>query len=251
MFTFGVFRPAASIVEGIRPLAYRASVWNSHRLFSNTATWLNDSKAPEETELKNDETIEATAEPEVEAEPIKLSRRRRRFHEWANGPGAKFSRPSKGTTNYLGNTPFPNNPLFRPRPPLSDETRQKIYDTYKANPDISIRQLASKFYLSMKRVEAILKLKAAEEEMVANEPLVDIYPDVTKPKFQRMEENATFTPEDAAEVMNRKPYDELVKRAINEEEAKFNFKLPTTDATAPVVDGSAKRSKFLIIDTSS
>ncbi|KAG0165255.1 hypothetical protein DFQ28_009032 [Apophysomyces sp. BC1034] len=277
MFTFGLFRPAASVVEGIRPLATRTGLWNGQRLFSNSATCMNDEKTPEETELKVDEAASASAEPEAEAEPIKLSRRRRRFHEWTAGAGAKFSRPSKGTTNYLGSTPFPNNPLFRPRPPLSDESRQKIYDAYKANPEISVRQLASKFYLSLKRVEAILKLKAAEEEMMANgfvlqkkfakgmeelmgceskvitvqEPLVDIFPSVNKPKFQRMEENATFTPKDAADVLNRKPYDELVKRAISEEEAKFNFKLPSTTESTPIVESSAKRSKFLIVDTSS
>lgn len=75
---------------------------SSQRFFSITHTCHNEEtpKTPEATAAEGEETVVE----EEQAEPIKLSRRRRRFHEWANGNGAKYSRPAKGTTNYLGSS---------------------------------------------------------------------------------------------------------------------------------------------------
>ena len=65
--------------------------------------------------------------------------------------------------------PFPSNPRFQPRPPLTDAVRQEIYDTFTLDPaDWSIRKLATKFNISMRRVEAVLKLKEAEKELEMN-----------------------------------------------------------------------------------
>lgn len=64
-------------------------------MFSLSTSCREEEKTPETTE---------EAVVEEEAEPIKMSRRRRRFHDWVNGAGAKYSRPSKGTTNYLGSS---------------------------------------------------------------------------------------------------------------------------------------------------
>lgn len=72
---------------------------SSQRFFSITHTCQN-----EETPKTPEATVEEETVEEEQAEPIKLSRRRRRFHEWAHGNGAKYSRPAKGTTNYLGSS---------------------------------------------------------------------------------------------------------------------------------------------------
>lgn len=101
-----------------------------------------------------------------ETEPVKLSRRRRKFHEWANGEGKKYKTPSQGTTNYIGQTPFPMNPLFKPVLPLSDAVREKIFKQYASDPDTwTVRKLATEYNISLRRVDAILKLKAQEKQM--------------------------------------------------------------------------------------
>lgn len=74
---------------------------NSQRSFSCTAQRWNEEKQ----EVGGEEAAAAVEEEaEQQAEPVKLSRRRRRFHEWVQGSGAKFIRPADGTTNYLGTT---------------------------------------------------------------------------------------------------------------------------------------------------
>ncbi|KAI9302080.1 eukaryotic mitochondrial regulator protein-domain-containing protein [Cunninghamella echinulata] len=244
------------------------------RTFSQTCYKLsNDSTTtttPEDTTAEQVVTEELIVE-----EPKKLSRRRRRFHEWANGSGKRFSRPAEGTTNYLGESPFPNNPLFQPRPPITDAKREDIYQLYISDKSTwTVRQLAVKFGLSLKRIEAILKLKSSEKEMEANgfvlqrqftkgmeqymgasepvtilqEPLIDIVPNVGKPRFKLLEENATFTTKDAADTLNRKQYKLLEKKAIALEEAKFEK--TTTSASSQHTNNNSNNSKYVIVDSS-
>ncbi|ORX43529.1 hypothetical protein DM01DRAFT_1387080 [Hesseltinella vesiculosa] len=211
--------------------------------------------------------VQENCTAELPSEPVRVSRRRRKFHEWVKNDGDKFTRSSEGTTNYLGANPFPNNPLFQPRPPLSDAKREELYQLYVSDPNTwSIRQLAVRFGYSLKRIEAILKLKVTEKEQEAKgvplqrqftkgmeqymgadqpveqlqEPLIDIFPNVGKPRMQMLEESATFTTKDASEVLNRKPYRQLEKRAIALEEAKF-------ESHETLRQGG---SKYLILDTS-
>ncbi|KAI9019409.1 eukaryotic mitochondrial regulator protein-domain-containing protein [Phycomyces nitens] len=267
-----MLRSATSLVQGITtPLTARTgAAWASQRLFSNTAQCYND-----EPTKATEETPESEAAPVVEEEPLKTSRRRRRFHDWVRGQGARFTRPALGTTNYLGPTPFPNNPLFQPRPPLTDARRQEIYDVYVSDPENwTIRKLATKFGLSLKRVDAILKLKDAEKEMSANgialqrkfaksmeqlmgadmaqsslnEPLVDVFPNVGKPKFKTIEEDAVFAPEDAAKALNRKVFKELENQAIQREEREFASQ--SAIRATPEPKSHTKRSTFVIVDTS-
>ncbi len=60
--------------------------------------------------------------------------------------------------------PFPLNPTFKPPTPVSDELRTIIYTFYMANPAVNgVRALAERYGLSIKRVDAILRLKGLEE----------------------------------------------------------------------------------------
>ena len=55
------------------------------------------------------------------------------------------------------------NPSFKPPPPLSDAVRTKIYREFMQNPKInSVRFLSQRYHISMKRVDAILRLKGME-----------------------------------------------------------------------------------------
>ncbi|KAI8990037.1 hypothetical protein BDB01DRAFT_717827 [Pilobolus umbonatus] len=213
------------------------AVYSNQRLFSFT------SYCRDEETTKTPESEESVAETAVEeVEPVKLSRRRRRFHEWANGSGKKYSRPAQGTTNYLGITPFPNNPLFQPRPPLSDITRQEIYNAFTSDPDTWTGiPLQKKF---AKGMEQLLGVDQTGESF--KEPLIDVDLNVTKPKFKTLEEDASFGPTDAAKVLNRLPFKDLERRIIESEQAEFSLPL---QSIAPK-ESTPRRGKFVIVDTS-
>ncbi|KAI8390995.1 eukaryotic mitochondrial regulator protein-domain-containing protein [Radiomyces spectabilis] len=272
-----MLRPSTRLISSIRLAATPAAnaTLRCQRNFSWSVQRLAEEPPKATEEATVEPTAEATEEAAEEVEPIKLSRRRRKFHAWVQKEGSTFARPSQGGANYLDETPFPNNKLFKPRPPLSDARREEIYNTYISDPEQwTIRQLATKFSLSLKRVEAILKLKAAEKEMEQNgvvlqrkftkameqymgtdhaiqnleEPLIDLFPRINKPRFEILEEDAPFTPEDAAKVLNRKPYKLLEKEAIESEQA--HFELPSKSNNQANV-AAGKRHKFVIVDTSS
>jgi hypothetical protein len=55
------------------------------------------------------------------------------------------------------------NPSFKPPPPLSDALRQQIYNEFMEDPiKNSVRILSQRYHLSLKRVDAILRLKGLE-----------------------------------------------------------------------------------------
>jgi hypothetical protein len=59
------------------------------------------------------------------------------------------------------------NRLFIPVAPLTNETRESIYQRYIENPDVETPiKLGREFGISIIRVKAILKLKAAEKDML-------------------------------------------------------------------------------------
>ena len=66
-----------------------------------------------------------------------------------------------------GYQPFPLNPSFKPPTPVSDALRKTLYQSFMANPNAnSVRNLASRYHLSIKRVDAILRLKGLEENWI-------------------------------------------------------------------------------------
>ncbi|KAF5375258.1 hypothetical protein D9758_000532 [Tetrapyrgos nigripes] len=79
----------------------------------------------------------------------------------------KIAEPFKTAStprNWLGqDTPFPMNESFKPPPPLSDAQREHMYKLYMLDPTAnSVRALSERFHLSLKRVDAILRLKGME-----------------------------------------------------------------------------------------
>lgn len=85
------------------------------------------------------------------------------YEDWIVGAGLKYRDPAP--RNWLGSkTPFPLNESFRPPPPVADALRTHIYFSYMADPEAnSVRALATRHNLSIKRVDAILRLKGLEE----------------------------------------------------------------------------------------
>ena len=128
------------------------------------------------------------------------------------------------------NQPFPLNPYFKPNPPISNQTKQAIYQRYleKSTP----RQLAEEYGLGLERVNAILRLKALEKQnqekgipiethlcqgMESYLGAIHVQPDSKreplrqqpghplKPFLQFVDEQVHVTPQEAAEWLNLKP----------------------------------------------
>ncbi|KAJ1952573.1 hypothetical protein GGI12_006210, partial [Dipsacomyces acuminosporus] len=163
------------------------------------------------------------------------------YKRWMRAQGVLYKSVQPGRTNYVGSRdiPFPMNPAFRPKAPLSDAAKEAIYGDYLADPlKNTPRVLGEKYSISIKRVEAILKLKAIERHMVEyglgvaqkkltagmegmlgvdssrqiKERLVTEVTRVSGPRFHAVPEGTPFTAADAAEILGRKPYQHIMDR---------------------------------------
>ncbi|KZP28832.1 hypothetical protein FIBSPDRAFT_682129, partial [Athelia psychrophila] len=87
--------------------------------------------------------------------------------------GARFRDPIKPNNWLGGDRPFPLNHSFKPPVPVSDALRTQIYAKFMSDPVThSVRALAAAHGLSLKRVDAILRLKGLEAHFnQENKPL--------------------------------------------------------------------------------
>ncbi|CAE6470534.1 unnamed protein product [Rhizoctonia solani] len=94
---------------------------------------------------------------------------------WFRGEGLPYLNPTPGKPNWLGgDIPYPDNPTFKPPPPLSDVVKSSIYDRYleALRPAASkseshgqtVRTISEQFGISIARVEAIIRLKEYERQ---------------------------------------------------------------------------------------
>lgn len=59
------------------------------------------------------------------------------------------------------------NPSFKPPPPVSDVLRTHIYNEFMKDPgNNNVRALSQRYHLSLKRVDAILRLKGMEKAWI-------------------------------------------------------------------------------------
>ncbi|KAF9270760.1 hypothetical protein L218DRAFT_915125 [Marasmius fiardii PR-910] len=81
----------------------------------------------------------------------------------------KFAGPHR----WLGREgPFPLNRTFKPPPPLQDALKNRMYEEYMEDPvKNSLRALSQRYHISLKRVDAILRLKGMEQAWVKGRPL--------------------------------------------------------------------------------
>ncbi|KAI0308109.1 eukaryotic mitochondrial regulator protein-domain-containing protein [Multifurca ochricompacta] len=86
---------------------------------------------------------------------------------WKKTIGKQFDKPHRPCNWLGGKVPFPLNPSFKPPTPVSDALRNTLFRSFMANPKTnSVRNLASRYHLSIKRVDAILRLKGLEDTWV-------------------------------------------------------------------------------------
>ncbi|KAJ2415627.1 hypothetical protein GGI10_001569 [Coemansia sp. RSA 2530] len=189
-------------------------------------------------------TAEAIDTPDTSDEkPMKGGKvTSRGYLGWVLTQSKPYKTMKPGRTNFINgsNRPFPLNPAFRPRMPLPDAKKEEIYKDYLSDPVKNTpRILGAKYHISIKRVEAIIKLKAIEHHMVnageivaqksltagmesilgiskdsatVTEKLLSEVHRVGAPRFHAVPEEEEFTAVDAAEVLGRKPYQLIVDR---------------------------------------
>ncbi|KAI0347972.1 hypothetical protein BDW22DRAFT_1479855 [Trametopsis cervina] len=85
------------------------------------------------------------------------------YKSWRDGRGMQYKHPRP--KNWLGGDhPFPLNPTFKPSPPISNALKNVVYQKYMQDPvKNDVRILSSQYNLSIKRVDAILRLKGLEQ----------------------------------------------------------------------------------------
>ena len=189
---------------------------------------------------------------------------------WLKGHKSKRSYP-----------PFPTNPYFTPQPPISNFTKQSMYDLYLKDPQKnSPRQLAQLYKISIERTMAILRLKALEKSNKENNIPIQIhltqgmekllgsktiYPDQKEkyeslrssyasriiPFFKFTDESDSFTPDDAAVLMNKDPW--MTKIARLNKKADRLFEKENELIPEPISQEVHQKGKcdFMIVDTSS
>ncbi|KAJ3507914.1 hypothetical protein NLJ89_g6037 [Agrocybe chaxingu] len=83
------------------------------------------------------------------------------YREFMEKIGYKYRYASP--KHYLGEQPFPMNLSFKPPPPISDAQRDAMYKIYMMDPKRNgVRRLAKRTNMSIKRVDAVLRLKGLE-----------------------------------------------------------------------------------------
>lgn len=59
------------------------------------------------------------------------------------------------------------NPSFRPPPPVSNKLKDHLYNEFLKNPKAnSVRKLSQEYHISLKRIDAILRLKGLEKAWI-------------------------------------------------------------------------------------
>ncbi|MBW0476033.1 hypothetical protein O181_015748 [Austropuccinia psidii MF-1] len=124
---------------------------------------------------------------------IKKGNQKINVDDWLKSQdGLKFKDPKIGRTNWIGDQiPFPSNPWFKPQPPLSDEIRTRVYESFKRrvtsfqsnsnnslnisshekkrHEQLLIRQTSEQWCIPPDRISAIIRLKAMEDSWTLND----------------------------------------------------------------------------------
>ena len=163
---------------------------------------------------------------------VKNHKPRQEFREWMATQSSKYRNAPEEGPLYLGgeSQPFPLNPQFRPRRPLSEVQKNKIFDQWKKTSSSQLGTICAKYGISLKRLEAVVRLKlfeadfkkshslenalskgveamtgasASDREMGPRpiEPLVDIAVPATKQVFSPIAETDDFSPDLASRYL--------------------------------------------------
>ncbi|KAF4589111.1 37s ribosomal protein mitochondrial [Ophiocordyceps camponoti-floridani] len=98
---------------------------------------------------------------------LRMTRLRHQFITWLQSGEANSYRTSKNRVRYVKDSadkPFPNNPLFRSQPVLSNDTRERIWHkvVVLGHP---LKGVSSELNVDVRRVAAVVRLKQLEKQM--------------------------------------------------------------------------------------
>ncbi|KAF9566899.1 hypothetical protein CPC08DRAFT_703503 [Agrocybe pediades] len=95
------------------------------------------------------------------------------YREFLEKIGNKYKFTNSKPRNWLSpNAPFPMNPSFKPPPPISNTQKTWMFNKFFGDPlKHSPRKLAGSLNMSLKRVDAILRLKGLERQFQKGIPL--------------------------------------------------------------------------------
>ncbi|KAJ9066610.1 hypothetical protein DSO57_1007952 [Entomophthora muscae] len=173
---------------------------------------------------------------------------------------------------YLGKygQPFPLNPLFKHAVPLSESKKNELFKLFLNDPKKNTpRVLATAFKISIRRAEAILKLKHLELDMIKNKgfkPLLNFETGMSKilgaNDKREIEELEPINPKlgkpDAACALGREEFTQLTEEILTSKpfsyhglSGKDNFvdpePTPAPIATDPIL-GSHKKFNYIFSD---
>ncbi|KAI0316494.1 eukaryotic mitochondrial regulator protein-domain-containing protein [Amylostereum chailletii] len=143
----------------------RSQPWRAPRpptrsLASSSTLYARAAPAPQDKENKDEED-----EDEDDTKPVRVTDPA--YPTWLHTVGKQFKEPHRARNWLSKDGPFPLNPSFKPPAPVSDAMRTSLYQLYMTDPVAnSVRELAGRYHLSMKRVDAILRLKGLEAHWI-------------------------------------------------------------------------------------
>ncbi|KAI9444908.1 eukaryotic mitochondrial regulator protein-domain-containing protein [Lactarius indigo] len=158
---------------------------------------------------------------------------------WKKTVGKQFEKPHRPCNWLGGKVPFPLNPSFKPPTPVSDALRNTLYQSFMADPKSnSVRNLAGRYHLSMKRVDAILRLKGLEENWVKGmERHLGVMYDASKHK----------THEDWVESRIQTVEADALDQAEGDNKARTRYQRmfwePVVEGTDPVLPNALKKAR--------
>ncbi|EPQ60317.1 hypothetical protein GLOTRDRAFT_52353, partial [Gloeophyllum trabeum ATCC 11539] len=163
-------REMLAYLRGVPSRTARAWSVSYHRSISSSRVVRAQAEEDEvEEEYAEDfEDDEGLDEDETDADGNPIANREadsdKPYEDWLQEDAVRYKDPVQ-PRNWLGGRPhpFPLNPSFQPPAPLSDKLRSRFYEEYMEDPNAnSVRELSSRYGLSIKRVDAILRLKGLE-----------------------------------------------------------------------------------------
>ncbi|ORY45298.1 hypothetical protein BCR33DRAFT_716581, partial [Rhizoclosmatium globosum] len=182
--------------------------------------------------------------------------------KWLRSEGAKFRNQKQAKFVGAQGAPFPMNPLFKPVPPLSNASRDEIYALYTSNPETETPlKLAAQFGISIVRVQAILRLKALQQQMERNnkpiqvqltyhmEKLLRVDPRNEIPSLPFIDEADAISPLDAAQLLEKEPYANVAHKLDQQAERIFSLDGPS-DKLERDPKNASDRFKFAFVDIS-
>ena len=112
---------------------------------------------------------------------------RQAFKAWEAGPGQQFIKHRPGRTNYLrpnrreleknnevSDRPFPSNMKFQSQPVLSEELKEEVWKQVVQRGK-SLRRASVDYYMDIRRVAAVVRLKQVEKQWIADVSLAISY----------------------------------------------------------------------------